>query len=91
MQFEWDEAKRLSNLAKHGLDFLDIDEIDWPTVAFVPSSKANEGRFVVLGEFRGRVHVVIVTLRGGRTRVISFRRAKEKEVRRYDDEKKNQF
>ncbi|HML55821.1 MAG TPA: BrnT family toxin [Solidesulfovibrio magneticus] len=23
MDFEWDEAKRLANLAKHGIDFLD--------------------------------------------------------------------
>ncbi len=23
--FEWDEAKRHTNLAKHGLDFLDAD------------------------------------------------------------------
>lgn len=24
MQFEWDEAKRRRNLAKHGVDFLDV-------------------------------------------------------------------
>ena len=23
MNYEWDEAKRLSNIAKHGLDFVD--------------------------------------------------------------------
>ncbi len=27
MEFEWDEAKRLSNLDKHGIDFLDIEEV----------------------------------------------------------------
>lgn len=24
MEFEWDEAKRLANLRKHGIDFLDV-------------------------------------------------------------------
>jgi uncharacterized DUF497 family protein len=24
MQYEWDEAKRLSNIQKHGIDFLGI-------------------------------------------------------------------
>ncbi|MHC5611477.1 MAG: BrnT family toxin [Nostoc sp.] len=24
MEFEWDEAKRLTNLRKHGIDFIDI-------------------------------------------------------------------
>jgi hypothetical protein len=27
MEFEWDEAKRLSNLDKHGIDFLDVEEV----------------------------------------------------------------
>jgi uncharacterized DUF497 family protein len=29
MNFEWDEAKRLSNLRKHGTDFADIEDFDW--------------------------------------------------------------
>jgi uncharacterized protein len=27
MEFEWDEAKRLANLDKHGIDFVDIPEV----------------------------------------------------------------
>lgn len=29
MEFEWDEAKRQSNLRKHGLDFAEVDHFDW--------------------------------------------------------------
>jgi hypothetical protein len=29
MNFEWDEAKRAGNLAKHGLDFADVPKLDW--------------------------------------------------------------
>jgi uncharacterized protein len=24
MEFEWDETKRLTNLSKHGIDFIDV-------------------------------------------------------------------
>ena len=27
MEYEWDEAKRLSNLRKHGVDFIDIPAV----------------------------------------------------------------
>ena len=29
MEFEWDEAKRISNLAKHGLDFSEVERFAW--------------------------------------------------------------
>ena len=27
VRFEWDEAKRKANIAKHGIDFLDVPEM----------------------------------------------------------------
>jgi len=27
MRFEWDEAKRTANIAKHGIDFCDVPEM----------------------------------------------------------------
>ncbi len=27
MQFEWDESKRISNIRKHGIDFLDVPKV----------------------------------------------------------------
>ena len=33
LQHEWDEAKRLSNIAKHGIDFSVAHEIDLNTAA----------------------------------------------------------
>jgi uncharacterized DUF497 family protein len=88
MEFEWDEAKRLTNLAKHGLDFADLDEFDWSKpVIYADVRKAyGEARFMALAEFRNRVHSVTFTMRGRVMRVISFRRAHRKEVRRYEKE-----
>jgi hypothetical protein len=27
MEFEWDESKRIANLDRHGIDFIDIPEV----------------------------------------------------------------
>jgi uncharacterized protein len=42
MRFEWDERKRLSNLAKHGLDFLDADLIFRGQCYSYPSARQGE-------------------------------------------------
>ncbi len=33
MEFEWDEAKRERNLAKHGVDFASFSSFDWDEAA----------------------------------------------------------
>ncbi len=51
MEFEWDEAKRLTNLKKHGVDFADIEEFGWD-VALLESDESSdygEDRFIALG------------------------------------------
>ena len=89
MAYEWDEAKRLTNLKKHGVNFADIDESDWTTAQLSTddSEPYGEERIVAVGQFRGRLHVVVCTDRGQRTRIISFRQADKREVRRYEKEK----
>ena len=89
MEFEWDEAKRRINLEKHGLDFADLDEFDWsePVTYRDVRKDYSEARFMALATFRSRVHSVTFTVRGPVVRVISFRRAHRKEVRRYEKEK----
>jgi uncharacterized DUF497 family protein len=89
MAFEWDEAKRRANLAKHGLDFADVEEFDWDDPVTYPDIRKNydEERFMALAEIRGRVHSVTFTIRPRAVRIISFRKANRKEVRRYEKEK----
>lgn len=89
MEFEWNETKRLANLAKHGLDFADLDEFDWngPVIFQDIRNDYGEVRFMALAEFQGRIHSVTYTMRDDVARVISFRRAHRKEVRRYEKEK----
>ena len=50
MRIVWDEAKRLTNLAKHGLNFADL-ATDFFSEAVV--GPADKGRFIALGEWAG--------------------------------------
>jgi len=89
MEFEWNDAKRLANIEKHGLDFADLGEFNWATrVVFVDDRKVyGETRYTALAIYRGRVHSVTFTRRGTRLRIISFRQAARKEIGRYEKEK----
>ncbi len=78
MVIVWDEPKRQQNLAKHGLDFADLD------VSFFLSASirmAKTGRAIAIGEFQGRVIVAVVFLPMGREAIsiISMRPASRKE------------
>ena len=84
MPYEWDEDKRLGNIAKHGIDFVLIDEFDWATVKEERSVRHNEERVFALGYVGGRLHAVAYIERGANARIISMRKANPREMRRYD-------
>jgi uncharacterized protein len=77
MEFEWDEAKRLSNLDKHGIDFLNVEEVFDSDIVTVEDDRYDYGerRFVTFGLLQGRVVAVVYTDRGDTMRLISVRKA----------------
>ena len=83
MQFEWDRVKRLTNLAKHGLDFAEVERFDWDSAHITRRLRSSEQRFVALGHMGERLHVVVYVHRGAKRRIISFRKANRREERRY--------
>jgi uncharacterized DUF497 family protein len=84
MEFEWDEAKRRSNLAKHGVDFLRARALfDGRPVVTTVSRYPDEQRFLTTGEIDGRFYTVVWTQRGKNIRLISARRARDAEARDY--------
>lgn len=85
MAFEWDEQKRDSNLAKHGVDFRDIPALFDGDVLTIIDEREDYGetRISCLGEIEGRVYAVAYTWRGGNRRIISARKANERETRKY--------
>ncbi|MCY4248819.1 MAG: BrnT family toxin [Rhodobacteraceae bacterium] len=84
-QFEWDENKRLINLEKHRIDFRGAIRIFEQPSVHVPSGYWGEERWITIGELNGWMIMVVWTWRGSRKRIISARRLKEDEQRRYQD------
>lgn len=81
MRFTWDERKRKSNLRDHGFDFRDTPAVfEGPTYTFEDDRfDYAEQRFVTLG-FLGGVSVSIVHTETPKViRVISLRRATQRE------------
>lgn len=85
MQFEWDEAKRRSNLERHGFDFVDVEGIFASDVFTLLDDRFNYGeiRFLTLGMLNGTVVAVAHTETDEVTRVISFRKASKNEEEIY--------
>lgn len=87
--FVWDEAKRLSNLAKHGLDFRDAGLVfDSPEKCTYSSPRPGEERQLDLALVRvhNRVLALIYTRRGADVRIISFRVASRVERKQYEQD-----
>ena len=82
----WDEPKRLTNLAKHGLDFADFETgFDLSAAVMLP---AKEGRFKLLGWFQNELLTAVIAapLGGEAVSLISMRRASKKEHQIYGNE-----
>jgi uncharacterized DUF497 family protein len=81
LRFEWDEAKRLSNLRRHGIDFAELTEFFEGLTLDISDERYDYGekRYVTLGLFKGRVLVVVNTGSDNNIRVISARRASKDE------------
>ena len=88
MQFEWDENKRKSNIEKHGIDFVDAVKIFDGFTHDTQDTRQDWGeeRFVSVGLLAGVEISVVNTPRNGRLRIISARRARKEERKRYYEE-----
>lgn len=84
MEFEFDEAKRLATIEKHGLDFLDADILFGNPHLIGPARiVAGEQRWLVVGTLDDVFVTAIFTWRGSVIRLISMRKARDDERKRY--------
>lgn len=84
MVFEFDPYKSASNFVKHGVDFVDAQRLwDGPTVSFDTKPGTDQVRRLTVGAIDGKHRTAITTMREGRTRTISVRRSRKKEVEAY--------
>jgi hypothetical protein len=81
LSFEFDPAKSEANKEKHGIDFVEAQEL-WRTgrVRRGRSSYRLEERDVFVGRLNGRWWTAVTTMRGTRMRIISVRRSRANEV-----------
>ena len=85
--FEWDDDKKQSNLAEHGLSFEDAEAVfSGPYVTNEDTRREyGEQRFITLGQLDGRTVVIAHTPRGENTRIISMRKANSREQKNYQE------
>ena len=88
MRFDWHEAKRRSNLSRHGIDFADFEPLFYGTTITVLDDRDDYGeiRFITLGVLHGIVLTVAHTETDEVIRIISARKATRSEVREYESE-----
>jgi len=77
MLFEWDEAKRQSNIRKHGIDFVGIEKMFAGKTLTILDDRFDYGefRFVTVGLLKNLVVVVTHTETDEVVRIISVRKA----------------
>lgn len=83
-RFEWDEKKRLLNLEKHGIDFVDaVDIFEDLSRIEKESLRGHELRYETIGTVNDVVIFVVYTYRESIIRLISARRASKNEREAY--------
>jgi uncharacterized protein len=90
MRFEWDEDKRLSNLRRHGFDFLRVGEVFAGDAFTLLDNRFDYGeiRFLTVGMLDGRVVAIAHTETDEVCRIISVRKASKDEEEIYYKESK---
>ena len=88
IESEFGADKDVANIAKHGLSFAEFIGFDAEPVVIVDERfDYGETRYRAFGRIEGLGRCLVFTLLGDTMRLISFRRAHEKEMRRHEQEK----
>ena len=85
MKIEFDPDKRNLTLAKRGMDFARANEVFAGRHLTAEDTRENYGedRYITVGHLDGRMVVMVWTPRGEARRIISMRKANEREQARY--------
>lgn len=85
MEFEFDPNKSQTNWDKHGIDFVQAQDL-WrdPSRVEVPARTVDEPRWLIIGLIDGKYWSAVVTLRQDNIRIISVRRSRVEEVAIYE-------
>ncbi|HEY9040643.1 MAG TPA: BrnT family toxin [Rheinheimera sp.] len=84
-RFEFDDKKSLANLEKHGIDFVDAQQL-WadPDLIEIDARSTDEPRSLVIGVIEGKIWSAVITYRSEIIRIISVRRSRKAEIEIYE-------
>ncbi len=90
IDFEYDNNKSLNNKLKHGIDFEEGKEL-WNDLnaVFKESAFVEEPRIMITGLIKEKFWTAVITFRENKIRIISVRRARIKEILRYENKNNN--
>lgn len=85
MNFEFDPKKSDSNKNKHGIDFVEAQEL-WNDIDLleIPAKTTDELRLLVIGKINEKHWTGIITYRNDNIRIISVRSARNEEIELYE-------
>ena len=85
MNITFDPFKDLSNIEKHGVSLQAAEVFEWDTAVAWPDHRSvyGEARMIALGYIGNRIYNIVFVDRGGARRIISLRKANQREVKRY--------
>ncbi len=85
MRITYDAAKNERNIRRRGLSFDRAADFEFESARIYIDKRKDYGetRYVALGRLDGRVHVLCFCETEDGIRVISFRKANSREVKRY--------
>ena len=92
MNFEWDEAKSESCFTQRGFDFAYAARAFFDPNRIVHADTRRsygEERYQLMGMIEQRLFVVVYTVRHDAMRIISARKANQREVIHYEDSTHN--
>lgn len=83
--FEWDENKNKNNQKKHGANFEDAEKVFLGKTVSFDDDRADYGerRWITMGPLEGRIMVIVHTQRNDINRIISMRKANDREQEIY--------
>ncbi|MBB6146264.1 hypothetical protein HNQ77_004236 [Silvibacterium bohemicum] len=87
MQIAFDPRKNERNIRERGLSFEQAADFDFETATTFPEMRNGQLRLVSVGYLYRRLHLICYIETEDGIRVISFRKANDREARKYGKEK----
>ncbi len=85
MQIEFDSEKNARNIFERGLSFEQAVAFDFENAVYEVDNRHDYGeiRYIAIGYLNGRLHFLCFVITNNGLRIISFRKANDREAKKY--------